>query len=186
MFKRLLKPLWSDTRAAAAVEFALAVPFIILLFAGATDLLRLLLVHQKVERIAYSTADLVAQSDGITAGQLAQIWNAPREIMQPFVFGERGRVILSSVHREVGEDDAEVRWRCAGGGTLEEVSRLASVGSVTTLPGGLTINERENVIVAEVFYVFDNFLPIDFVDVGVVYKTAVFKPRFGSLLTAPC
>lgn len=184
-----LRKLLGNTRGAAALEFALALPFLLALFVASTDLMRLMLTHQKVERIAYNVADLVSQSQSITAADLQQIFLAPAEIMQPFVFGGDGLVIVTSVHRQAGSPDAIIRWQCEGGGTLAAESLIGTVGQEAALPEGLQINERENVIVAEVFYVFDTWFPLDiaaFMDIGTLYKTSVFKPRFGSLLTSPC
>lgn len=186
---KALKRLLGDTRAVAALEFALAVPFLLVLFVASTDLMRLMLIHQKAERIAYNIADLTAQTEAITAADMQQIMLAPAEVMEPFTFGARGVVIISSVHKAAAADDQLVRWRCEGGGTLEAESLIGSVGSVANLPNNLVLNERENVIVTEVYYIFESLLPVninDFMNVGPIYKTAVFKPRFGALLTAPC
>lgn len=188
-FRKHIQQLVSDNRGVAALEFALATPFLIALFVASTDLMRLMLVHQKTERIAYSVADLVAQTETLTPADIQQIFLAPAEIMEPTIFGARGRVIVTSVHKADDNAQTLVRWQCAGGGTMAAVSAIGTVGNTATLPEGMTINGRENVIVAEVFYDFDPWFPAEiapFMAVPIIYKTAVFKPRFGSLLTSPC
>lgn len=184
-----LQRLIPDNRGVAAIEFALAMPFLIALFVASTDMMRLMLVHQKAERVAYNIADLVAQTESLTPADIQQIFLAPTQIMEPFPVGARSLVIITSVNRAAGSDDTLVRWRCEGGGTMDIESLVGGVGQEAELPNGLVINERENVIVAEVFYEFDGWFPVnlaEFMDIGLVYKTAVFKPRFGALLTSPC
>jgi hypothetical protein len=77
----------------------------------------------------------------------------------------------------------KISWQCHGGGTQARDSRIGEVGDTVSLPGGLTIDADDNVIVAEVYYryepVFD-MLPI----ADEVYKTAVFRPRLGALTSA--
>lgn len=187
--RKLSRRLVSDNRGVAALEFALAMPFLIALFVASTDLMRLMLTHQKAERIAYNTADLVAQVENLTPADMQQIFLAPAEIMEPMEFGARGLVIISSVHRPVDGGDMIVRWQCPGAGTLEAESQVGVEDGIATLPEGLEINFRENVIVAEVYYDFEPWFPVgmtNFMNVGVLYKTSVFKPRFGALPTSPC
>lgn len=184
MVKRLHNWL-KDSRGIAAIEFALAAPLLVTLLLGSADILRLMLLHQKVEKVAYTMADLVTQGEQITAGDMAEYYMAPAELMDPFTFAENGRVIITSVYR--GDEDAvgKVRWRSEGGGTLVRTSEIGEINADATLPGGLVLNTRDNVIVAEVFYQFTQMFPVDFLNTDEIYKVAVFKPRLGSLLTAP-
>lgn len=169
----------------AAVEFALVVPVLITLLLAGYQMNTYFLVHQKVEKIAYTVADVTAQSDTITAPQLDLILDSAAQIMDPYPFLEDGIVIVSSIYKETDTSDPVVRWQYVGGGTLPRVSLIGAANEVAALPGGLVLNARENIIVAEVFY--DNQLSMEAVlsDQEDIYKYAIYKPRLGDLLTAP-
>lgn len=180
-----LNTFWRDESGLAVTEFAIASGFFMLLLLGGFELARLVLVNQKVEKVAYISADVVAQSTALTTAQMNQYLMAAAQVMQPFEFDDEGLVIITSVERQPG-DTQKVRWRSTGGGTLVATSHIGAVGATATLPGNLALNERDNVIVAEVFYRYNPmFAANGLYEQTDIYKTAVFKPRLGSLTTAP-
>jgi len=169
----------------AVTEFAIASGFFMLLLLGGFELARMVLVNQKVEKVAYISADVVAQSTLLTANQINEYMMAAAQVMVPFTFGANGLVIITSVARDPGQTQ-RVRWRSTGGGTMVATSRVGAVGGAATLPNGLVLNERDNVIVAEVFYRYNPmFAANGLYEQTDIYKTAVFKPRLGALTTAP-
>ena len=182
---RLLKRCWKDESGLAVTEFAIASSFFMLLLLGGFELARMVLVNQKVEKVAYISADVVAQSTLLTATQISEYMMAAAQVMEPFTFGSNGLVIITSVERDPGQTQ-RVRWRSTGGGTLVATSRVGAVNGVATLPNGLVLNERDNVIVAEVFYQYNPmFAANGLYEQTLIYKTAVFKPRLGALTTVP-
>ncbi len=48
-----------------AVEFALALPVLMLLMLGSAEMARFVILHQKVDRVATTTSDLVARAETI-------------------------------------------------------------------------------------------------------------------------
>lgn len=184
MDKKKHNGLLDDERGIAMVEFALALPFLLLLFMGGFEVNRYILLHQKVEKTAYTVADVVTQSTSVTQSQLNQIFTAAEEIMQPYAFGGDGIVIVNSVYKGSGVSPV-VRWRYSGGGTLARSSQLGEVGGTASLPEGLTLNDSDNIIIAEVYYRYHPVLEGTAVTEADIYKTAIFKPRLGALITAP-
>ncbi len=168
----------------AAIEFAMALPVLLLLFLGGFEVSHLLLLHQKSDRIAYTVADVVTQSTTVTNAQLNQILNASAQIMQPFTFGANGVVIITSVYQS-STNPPTVRWRYTGGGTLPRTSQIGSVNGTATLPSGLTLNDRDNIIISEVYYRYTPLFPGIIFDARDIYKTVIFKPRLGALTTPP-
>lgn len=168
----------------AAVEFAIALPMLALLFLGGFETSRYILLHQKVEKVAYTVSDVVSQSESVTQSQLDQIYTAAEQIMQPYSFGVDGRVMVSSVYKD-GAASPTVRWQYAGGGTLSRSSQIGAVGSIATLPEGLTLNASDNIIIAEVYYRYHPVLGGTAIVENDIYKTAIFKPRLGALITTP-
>ncbi len=81
------RPLLRNQSGMAAVEFALILPLMVLMFFGAVELSNLLLADNKLRAAASGAADLVTQdSDGtITQAELVQVTAAVTEIMRPMV-----------------------------------------------------------------------------------------------------
>lgn len=171
-------------RGIAASEFALSLPILMIMLLGSMDITRFMLFYQKVDRISYSIADVVSQAQSVSAGDLDNVLAAAGQIMLPATFGDRGRVIISSVYKAPGQATV-IRWQYGGGGTLSRTSRIGIMGGAPMMPNGLTLNDRENVIVAETFYEFDPMFPNSVVPPQEIYRTAIFKPRLGALTTPP-
>lgn len=169
----------------AATEFAIALPFIMGLMLGGFELSRYVILHQKLEKVAYTISDVVSQSDSITTAQLNQAVLAATTIMQPTVFAPDGIVFISSVYKN-GTAAPTVRWQYSGGGTLSRSSQIGVTGGTATLPNGLALNDKDNVIISEIYYRYSPFLGGGiFVSPFDIYKIAIFKPRLGALTTPP-
>jgi len=169
----------------AALEFALTLPIWVALLIGVTDGAYMMLLSQRTDRIAYTVTDLVTQLEEATANDVDTILLAAGQLMEPFPFGEKGVVIVSSIYKEPGQP-VSIRWQRIGGGSLARASKIGEKCSVPNLPQGLTINDKENVIVSEVYYAYEPM----FINAGVFeakdfYRVAVYKPRLGKLIIDP-
>ncbi len=189
---KLIRRLRRNERGVAAIELALMGPPLMILFVGLVEITFKLWSTQKAEKVAVTISDVVAQSQTVTTEGLGYIVNATGDIMAPFEFAGNGEVIISSVYRAVGQDVAKVNWQCTK--TWSEVedvpfsedSKLGQPGDDANLPEELELNEKENVIVAEVFYTYAPMLPgLLFDGDEVVYRRAFFKPRLGALTNSP-
>lgn len=174
-----------STAGIVATEFALMAPLLLLLLLGGMEISRFMLLHQKTEKVSYTIDDVVTQNTTITNAQLAQIVTAAAQIMQPYTFAANGVVIISSVYQSGTVNPPTVRWRYTGGGTLARTSKVGSVNGYATLPGGLTLNDKDNVIIVEVYYRYSPMFSGGVVGTQDIYKSTVFKPRLGALTTTP-
>lgn len=172
-------------RGVAATELALVFPILLILLLGGMDMTRYLLYQQKIDRITFSISDMVAQSASVTKVQLNDIVLAAGQIMQPFTFGSNGVVIVSSVYKDPNQAYPTIRWQYVGGGGLARSSKVGIVNGTPKLPGGLTLNDKDNVIITETYFVFDPTFNSGFISKGDIYKEAVYKPRLGALLSLP-
>ncbi|WP_164879520.1 TadE/TadG family type IV pilus assembly protein [Afifella aestuarii] len=167
----------------AALEFALVAPFLVLLLLGGFDLSRYILVQQKVDKMAFTVADTISREQILTSSMANQLFVASAQLMKPFDFGANGLVILSAVARNEDESKLRVKWQCKGGGTLEAASRIGKIDDIADVPGDLTLDAKDYLIITEVFYEwtppFGNF----FLGDHGVYKYAMFRPRLGQLTT---
>ncbi|WP_025660844.1 TadE/TadG family type IV pilus assembly protein [Rhizobium sp. IBUN] len=167
----------------AGIEMAIITPVLLLLLCGGSEVSLYARSHFQTAQMASTVADAVARYEAITSSDITSIFSVSSEVMGNEDFKENGYVILTSVSRTGGAAPV-VAWQCKGGSDAQ-TSKIGVVTKAATLPGNLTLDATDNVIVAEVFYrytpLFSNFMPVE----TQLYKTAVFRPRLGSLTSAP-
>jgi hypothetical protein len=105
--------------------------------------------------------------------------------MDPFEFDDEGVIYISSVYVTQGETVAKVNWQCSTTGSFSALSKLGTVGDDAVLPPELILAERDNVIVAEIYYKYAPIMPGLMFDEAIVYRRAFFKPRLGALTNSP-
>lgn len=174
-------------RGLAYLEFAISIPFLLVLLLGSIEVTRYILIAQKVEKVAVTLSDVVAQSATITSSEMGNIIKAAAQVMQPFTFNSNAYVIVTSVTQTGApsvSNRPKVNWQYTGGGTWTQSSHIGTTGNDATLPTDFSLNDKDNVIIAEVFY---NFTPLinNNILIGTtsIYKIGVYKPRLGSLST---
>lgn len=189
---RFLQRFLKQQHGLAVVEFAMILPVLMTCFYGCIEVTRYILVTQKIEKLAHTTADVTAQSKAVTIASMVQILNATDDVMEPYTFnGPNGRVIISSLYRSANPTSppststAKVNWQYSGGGTLTAVSRIGDINAAPIMPGGFTFAERDNVIAAEVFYRFAPLISTRFFGTVTIYRSAFYKPRLGLLTATP-
>lgn len=141
--KRSLRRLAGDRRGASAVEFALIAPFMILLYLGAVEISLALSIDRKITSAASALADLVAQDDVITDGEMADIMTAGGVIISPFDAGPLQMRITSVLMN--GSDEVRVQWSDAVGMTA------FAEGGGAPVPAGV-LQRNRSVIMVEVNY----------------------------------
>lgn len=181
LFGKLWK-LISNEKANVAVEFALALPVLLLMLLASAELGRFVLLHQKVDRVAVTISDLVARAETISESELDDIFNAATQVAEPFDLSSRGRVVVSSVINADGEG-ATIAWQRGGGGSFTASSEIGSEGGTASLPADFDIREGETAIISEVFFDFEPFLSSLIVASQVLYRRAHHRPRLGTLDT---
>jgi Flp pilus assembly protein TadG len=175
-FRRQAAHFARDQHGIALIEFAAVLPVLVTMFFGCFELARYGLANLKVDRVAGSTGDLVAQLDVVTTGQLTDLYNSGRDIMEPFDLQGEGRVIISSVHRPTNAA-ATVAWQSNDGGALAEASRIGTTGNAATLPPGFTLAVGADIIVAEAFYRYTPTLASDWFGTTTFYRVHFYRPR---------
>lgn len=191
MLNRLRK-LRRNNRGVAAIEFALMLPLLITLMIGCLEVTFKIWATQKAEKLSVTLADVIAQSQEVTTADLNSLVSAVDKIMEPFPFGADGAVIISSVYLPSPPDDEPlgdpiVNWqrKFPASGGLNVESKIGNQGDDAALPGDFTMYEKENCIVAEVFYKYTPIMPGLLFDEAVTYRRSFFKPRLGALTDNP-
>src|SRR5215471_14946634 len=88
------RDLRTDVKAVAATEFAIVMPFMLVLYVGAVELGNGLAMNVKVSETAHSVADMVSQNTQVTAAQMQSILQASAAIMAPYPVADGNGVSL--------------------------------------------------------------------------------------------
>ena len=177
---------------AAAVEFALILPLMIMMFFGVVELSMALSCRADVSVMASTAADLISQESTATNTDLSNVYSAAGTILYPYydpsVTGApKPSIRITSVIYDTTTNSTtagKVSWTCAqsGNGTLSPVTR--NVGDTVTLPQAL-LTSGGSVIIAEVAYNYSS--PTTQIISGPINMTNNFwtKPRRVAQITAP-
>lgn len=171
---------FKDCRGAAVVETALVVPGLMILVLGATEITRLVILSQKLDRAAMTVADLVAQEEQITVAEMNGIFDAVAPILNPFTLGSNGTLIVTSISRSGTTTTVNWSQTFGGGGSTSAVGASSGLN-------GITLNDGETVIVGEAFYQFTPFFAANDYTAAItsqnLYKVAYYRSRVGALTT---
>jgi hypothetical protein len=165
-----------------AVEFALAVPVLLLLMLGSAELGRFVLLYEKMDQVATTVSDLISQAETISESQITDTFAAADQVAEPFDFSSLGVVIVSSVTNPDGTGPV-IAWQRSGGGAYVAASKLGVEGATPVLPDDFVVRQGETAIIAEVYYNFSPFLSSLIVRPQVLYRSADHRPRIGTLDT---
>jgi Flp pilus assembly protein TadG len=153
-----VRQLGIDSSAVAATEFAIVVPFMLLLYIGGVELGDAMSISAKVSKTAHTVADLVSQNTQVTASKMQDILGASTATIAPYrVTGGAGQSLITVTVSEVSTDSsgkATVQWSRSFNGTT--VSTGWPTGQRMTLPPSLTGPQNNNVsfILSEVAYAY--------------------------------
>jgi Flp pilus assembly protein TadG len=139
------------------MEFAFALPFLMVALLGGLELVHLALTHQQLSRIATSTADLAARyRSSIDEVDVNTLFMGSQMSASFDDFDTNGRIVLSSITRNAGDTGHWIRWqRCEG--NLARASEIGEEGDgedddTIDEVNGMIVTDPNNVLVAEVTY----------------------------------
>jgi Flp pilus assembly protein TadG len=82
--RRSMLDVGKDCRGVAAIEFAMVVPLMLVLFFGTVEFSTAVAIDRKVTTMARTLSDLTSQNKSVTDTQLTNIFNASTGIMAPY------------------------------------------------------------------------------------------------------
>ena len=160
----------TDADAVAATEFAIVVPFMLLLLVGGVELGNGMAINVKVSATAHSVADMVTQNTSLSTGQMQNILRGARAIIAPYPVNDNsGNSILAVTVSEVSSDangNLTVQWSQSYNGTnfgpgrtsLTSPTPLAIPASLNGTVGNPNNpnnqNDQVSFIVGEVSYAY--------------------------------
>jgi Flp pilus assembly protein TadG len=168
----------------AAVEFALILPMLFILYIGSVEASALISMDRRVQSVAGSLGDLVARSNKtLTSTTMTDYFRAARGMMTPYP-AEGLRQVVTQVQVAADGSGAVVVW------SKQYVDGVYSNGVTHTVNSAFDLDEKMReiakgnyVIVSEVSL---SYLPL----YGLVIKQPIslyrenyFMPRFGGTIT---
>lgn len=179
-----LRKFRNDDRAIAAVEFALLLPVMILIYAGVADVSRGVDANRKVNRVASVVGDLVSRQISVLPAQLDDIFTIGSTIMFPSVTKPEMRISFLRVERVNNSNTLVVRldWSRKTPGFVEKGSGSAQQARRVYLPEKLR-QEPMNYIRVETQYTYIPLLSsvLPNIDMEEIYFAS---PRYSD--TIPC
>lgn len=182
-FRIKWQDLWRDRGGASLIELGFAMPILVTLLLGGVEIARYVLLHQKLDRVSSSIADLVSQAENISVADLQNIFDAAQFVAKPFNLPADGTVIVSSVSNPLGGQATKVNWQQAGAGNVPATSQIGTPGGSVTLPTGFVVADGQTIIIAEVFYDYEPWILGEITGAKQIYHRALFRPRYGGLTT---
>ena len=181
----LIKRFREETRGIAAVEFALILPLMLLLYIGSLEGGELISADRKVSTVAGTIGDLVARADpasstnNLTLSKLDDYFAAADLIMSPFDDSKLTQRV-TCVQVDAG-GKTKIMWSEAHNGAT-----TLTVGDAYPLPSAMiAISKGDYVIVAEASYAFTPLFGIVFHSALNLYQEYYHLPRFGEYIPEP-
>ncbi|WP_404339307.1 TadE/TadG family type IV pilus assembly protein [Sphingomonas sp. MMS12-HWE2-04] len=144
----MMGALLREKRGIAAVEFAFALPFLVLLYIGGYQLSDAISAYRKVTVATRTIADLTSQYTSVTNGDLDDILAASQQVMTPYKMAN-AELVVSQVSID-GSGNAKVSWSRARNTTA------LTEGSAYTVASSIKQNNT-SLIVATIKY---NYVPV--------------------------
>jgi Flp pilus assembly protein TadG len=174
---RLMRPirLLADRRGAAAVEFALLLPLLALLYFGIVEVTQGAMTEQRVAHTASAIGDLVAQSSTITSDEVGDIFTVGDAIMSPYPTSGLQMRISSLTADKNGA--VTVAWSQAQG-----MAALTKAAAAPTLPTNV-IAANESVVMGETKYTYRSVFGMVLPQPIVFSETYYLHPRLSTQVT---
>ena len=169
-----------DTRAVAAVEFAIVVPFMLLLYVGGVELGNGLAISVKVSETAHTVADLVSRNACVTDSSLNTMFGASSATIAPYSSTEVS-VVVSEISTDAN-GKATVTWSKALNGTP------LTLNQPVTLPAALGTPSPPNIslILGQVTYQYTPGLGYTISGTLPIADSYYLYPRVSSVVQYPC
>jgi Flp pilus assembly protein TadG len=168
-----------DIAGVAAVEFALILPMMLLLYVGTVEASALISMDRRVQTIAGAVGDLVSRANvNLPACDLKDYFQAAAGIMAPYTSNAVQQTV-TSVQVPAGGATPVVVWSQAAGGAVAH-----KVGDPYPLPQAMKdISVNAYVIVSEASYSYTPITKLIYSQAIQLRRENFYLPRFGGSIT---
>ena len=153
----------TDADAVAAIEFAIVVPFMLLLYIGGIELADGMAINLKVSATAHSVADMVTQNTSLSTASMQNILTGATSIIAPYPVNNSQLTVTVSEVSSDANGNLTLQWSQSYNGTSFGPGRanLTNLTVPTSLNGTVgnasnpnNQNDQVSFIVSEVSYAF--------------------------------
>ena len=131
-FGTRVRDLLASTRGVAAVEFAMILPFLLLMYCGLAEVTFGLNIDRKLTLLSRSLGDLTARASTVDSNEIKNVFGAASAVAAPYATSAvQMRISSIAVIANGNEVQGKVCWSEGRGG----LAALAS-GSAYTIPAG--------------------------------------------------
>jgi Flp pilus assembly protein TadG len=177
-----LRSVWcwaADERGSILIEAAIICPVLLIIFLGMVEFSQALTVKRRVQNVASSTADLVAQSQSVTTADLNDIASMGVQLMLPF--SSTGLSLTLTSVAEDANSKITVQWSCSWSRLSNSPNCAAGGSTFTGLPTGL-LNPGQSLIIGQTSYPYTPAIG-EFLTGGLTFSsTFYFRPRLVTLV----
>jgi Flp pilus assembly protein TadG len=164
-----------DSRGVAAVEFALLLPILMLLYFGVVELTQGIMTQQRTSHVAATVGDLVSQSSTLSSADVADIFSVGGAAMYPYP--TTSLELRVSVLTDDTKGKVTVAWSQASGMTA-----LSKGATVSGLPTNVVVS-GESVVMSESQYTYASVLGQIMPQPVVFSQKAYSHPRLSTTVT---
>jgi Flp pilus assembly protein TadG len=160
----------------SAIEFALVLPFMLLMYIGSAELGDGLAIKFKVTETARTATDLASQFITIDQADMSTIFLLASQVVAPY--SAANTVITVSEITTNSSGQGTIAWSCSQNGTAR------TVGASVTLPADLQ-TANISLLWGEVTYPYTPQLGYVITGTVDLYESAYFYPRQVNSITLP-
>ncbi|WP_426955194.1 TadE/TadG family type IV pilus assembly protein [Muricoccus radiodurans] len=134
----------------AAVEFALLLPFLLILFVATAEAVGYLRTWYRLEQAASSAASAASRLEVMNTTAVSGLFEAARAVADPYIAWNTGpsmtaaRTVISAISSPSGSN--VVAWTCSRG----DAGLAPRVAGTASIPGGFVLPTGESVVVVEI------------------------------------
>lgn len=181
--RRLIARFGASSEGVAALEFALVLPVMLLIYVGSVEAGSLLSVDKRVQTVAGAMGDLVSRANAkISACDIKDYFVAASATMMPYSASTLQQVVTSVLVSDDGTT-TQIQWsRANGQGAVAHVK-----GDSYPLPQSMTdISKGGYVIVSEAAYSYQPVTNLIYGQTIPLKRENFYLPRFGgSIVISP-
>jgi Flp pilus assembly protein TadG len=134
-------------------------------------------VKRRVQNVASTTADLVAQSQAVTTSDLNDIASIGAQLMLPF--SSTGLTLTIKSVAEDTQSKVTVQWSCSWSSLSSSANCTATGAAYTGLPSGL-LNPGQSVIIGQAAYPYTPSIG-EFLTGGLTFTaSSYYRPRLAA------
>jgi Flp pilus assembly protein TadG len=146
--RHFARRLVSDRRGVAAIEFAMIVPIMLVLFFGTVEFSSGIAANRKVSLMARTLSDLTSRSISVSDADLTNFFAASNAIMTPYVppIYNAANGTITELWIDPSTGNARVQW--------SKGSVPLAQKSLVTIPPGLIVKDSTGAIVPNQYLIF--------------------------------